>query len=370
MKTRLRDNLWTIIFFLLLFILAVMILVLIYSVQEQNQPEQTAVGGVFIGSVADDGWNQNHYEGLKEACDGLGLSLETAEYVSETSKECRIAVDGLVKKGCRVIFLTSDGFGSNVADVIEDYPDIVFYTISPEASAKNITTYYGRMYQVRYLAGILAGSMTETNVLGFVAAMRNVQVDRDINAYTLGARQVNPDAVVKVRLTGSWFDGQKEREAANALIDEDGADVLTYHSSTADTIGVAEKRGVYSIGYSRMGEHYSDRYLTAVVFHWDVLYEAILQDYLKGSIGKTTPYWWGVTEGAVGIDRFSPLVDEQIIGKLRDVRSGFEEGQDVFLGQIRRDDGKVMCRKDERMSDQALLFDMKWFVEGVEINAD
>ena len=369
-KEILRNNIWNIVFFLLLFILTAVIFALILSAQSKEQEKPTIVGGVFIGSVSDNGWNQSHYEGLKQSCDELGHTLEIAENVSETEEECQKAVDALVQKGCQVIFLTSDGFGNNVREVIAAYPSIVFYTISPEAEEPNVTTYYGRMYQSRYLAGILAGSMTKTNVLGFVAAMRNAQVDRDVNAYLLGARSVNPKAKVVVRVTGSWADEPKEHREAEALIDQDGADVLTFHSSTPETLEVAEERGIYSVGYNCKAKPYSDNLLTCVMFHWNILYKAILRDFARGSVRGTGYYWWGIGEGAVGLDRISPLVKEDAQRKVLTVRNDFDAGRDVFMGQIKSNDGTVMCRKDERMSDEALLFDMKWFAEGVEIEAD
>ncbi|MBQ9632537.1 MAG: BMP family ABC transporter substrate-binding protein, partial [Lachnospiraceae bacterium] len=273
-------------------------------------------------------------------------------------------------KGCQVIFLTSDGFGSNVEDVIKAYPQIVFYTISPEAEESNATTYYGRLYQARYLAGMAAGMMTRNNVLGFVAAMDNAQVARDVNAFMLGARSVNPDVKLVVRFTGSWFNTAAEHKAAMKLIEKDHADLLAYHTSTSETVGVADEKGVYSIGYNMMEKSYSQLYLGAVVFHWEILYRSILQDFARGSVRGTGYYWWGVSEGAVSWEKESDLLGDDIIQRIEEERKGFDEGNDVFMGEIRRNDGRVMCRKKERMSDDALLRNMNWFVEGVEIEED
>ena len=365
---RVKEEIWNILFFALVVTLAVVIIYLIGTLREHPTEKRTRVGGVFIGSVSDKGWNESHYEGLKKVCDDMELPLEIVEYVDETDKGCRKAVAELAAKGVNVIFLTSDGFGADVTGVARDYPLIMFYTISPESDADNLVTYYGRMYQMRYLAGVVAGQMTQSNVLGYVAAMDNAQVDRGINAYLLGARLVNPEAVVKVRLMGSWFDSGKEQEAAKALIEEDGADVLTFHSSTANTVEVAEQEGVYSIGYNMVEDGYSERCLASLVFHWDVLYDAILRDFRKGSIHNQGDYWWGGEKNVVAIENLSPLIDQKLKRRLKKLRDGFEQGEDVFLGEIRRADGTVVCEKNERISDKALLHDMNWFVEGVEVN--
>ena len=366
-REKLKENIWSILFFIALAVLLVILVHLINTMQKDGHEKGKIVGGVFIGSLRDGGWNQSHYEGLRETCDELGLTLETVEYVKEQEEDCQKAVDELVEKGASVIFLTSDGFGDNVRTVIESYPDIMFYTISPESTAKNVATYYGRMYQMRYLAGMLAGWMTRTNVLGYVAGMDTPQVDRGVNAYLLGARSVNPDVVVKMRLTGTWFDSGKERQAAAELIEKEGADVLTNHSSTANTVDVAEEKGVYSIGYNCMKTAYSDHFLASLTFHWNVLYRAILKDYLRGSVVGKNSYWWGTEEGVVGIEKFSPVVNRKMKRQLSEEGKRFEKGFDVFLGEVKRADGKVMCRKDERISDESLLFDMNWLVEGVEL---
>ena len=222
---------------------------------------------------------------------------------------------------------------------------------------------------MRYLSGMIAGGMTQSNILGYVAAMDNQQVDRGINAYLLGARSVNPDARVRVRFTGAWYDTEKEKEQAQALIDE-GADVLTHHSSTPETIRVAEANGVKSIGYNCVDPQFSDRFLASLVFHWDVLYKYILQDYLKGGAQIDVSYWRGASEDVVAVEDISPLVEVDIASDVRKVRKSFDNGFDVFLGEIKSSDGVVMCREDERISDEGLLFGMDWFVEGVEIETE
>ncbi len=363
---KLRDNIWLAFFGLL--VTALFLIVLFILVSNRPEIEQTAkIGGVFIDSINDDGWSEIHYEGLSAACRELQLPLEIVEHVDETAEATAPAVAELVSKGCKVIFLTSGGFGNNCREIIESYPDVVFFTVSTECDASNVYTYFGRIYEMRYLAGIIAGTMTKTNVLGFVGGTNCPQVDRGVNAYYLGAKSVNPDVKLKVRFIGSWSDEAAEREAAEKLIFDDGADVLTFHASHPVTIDVAEENGVYSIGYNSVKTQRSDKFLTAVVFEWRPLYEEMLSDYFKGDIDRNATYWRGTQNGVVSLSPFSNEVPSYLLPVIEENREKFRNGWDVYLGEIYRNDGVKMCEEKERISDDALLFRMDWFVEGVEV---
>lgn len=361
-----RNNAWSFLFLTLLIGLFTIIMVLMFTLLPKKEAV-TNVGAVFIANVDDNGWNESHYVGLKTACEKLDRKLIIYENVNETAEAVKPAIDYLVSHNCKVIFLTSDGFGNNIRSIVESYPDVVFYTISPQADAKNMTTYYGRIYQMRYLTGIIAGNITETNVLGFVAAKNATQVDRGINAYLLGARSVNPDAEVKVIFTDTWTDEEREREAARILIEEENADVMTYHSSKPWAIDVAEEHEIYSIGYISVHADHSVRFLFAPVFNWHILYQALLQNYIRGNVNNESFYWWGVLYNVVGLAPYSPLVDADTRDLIAQKYQQFDDGWDVFSGEIYRNNGILMCRSDERISDRALLYKMNWLVEGVTV---
>ncbi len=359
-----RENFWFILFILLLVALFFIMLFILIS-NRQEKERVVKIGGVFIDSINDDGWSEIHYEGLSAACEKLDLPLEIVEHVDENAEATGPAVAELVSKGCNVIFLTSGGFGNNCQEILESYPDVVFYTVSTECDAFNTSTYFGRIYEMRYLSGMIAGTMTKTNILGFVGGMNIPQVDRGVNAYYLGAKAVNPDVKLKVRFIGNWQDEEAERIAAEKLIFEDGADILTFHASHPVTIDVAEENGVYSIGYNSVKKEYSEKFLTAVVFEWGPLYEGILADYFKGDVNNS--YWWGAQYGVVELSPFSSEVPKELIPVIEENMEKFRNGWDVYLGEIYRSDGVKMCDENERISDDALLFKMDWFVEGVEV---
>ena len=366
-KETIKKNIWTIVFVILIVILTVIVIMLMTSFIEPEGTTVDKVGGVFVGYIDDEGWNENHYEGIKNACDNLGISFMIQENVSEDLDACRRAVDKLVKGGCNVIFLTSNGFGEEVYPVVNDHPEVNFYTISPESEPRNMTTYYGRMYQMRYLSGILAASYSKSGILGFVAAMSTPQVDRCINAFLLGARSVNPDAEVLVAYSGSWFDPAKEEELARRLIEDGGADVITEHTSVSNAARAADEMGIYSIGYNTKLQDHSDKYLGTLVFHWETMYNSILGDYTRGNVSQLSSYWWGSDRGVVDIEDLSPVIDRETISLIDKTEKRFAGSWDVFLGEIHSNDGRLRCHANERISDSALMFDMTWLAEGVTV---
>ncbi|WP_408070325.1 BMP family ABC transporter substrate-binding protein [Butyrivibrio sp. JL13D10] len=366
MKT-IKNNIWLIICIILLIILTGLVIGLVSLVKGEDS-KKIVVGAVFIDDVNDSGWNEYHYNGLKKVCIDLGLRLEIATNIAETRESAEPAIDELVQKGCSTIFLTSEGFGSNLYPVMEKYKDVVFYTVSPESDVSNANTYFCRLSEVRYLSGIVAGKMTSSNVIGFVAGGKNGQTGRSINAFTLGVRSVNPKAVVKVKYLTSWTDPEGEYQAAKELIEQDGADIITYHASIHTAIDAAEDLGAYSIGYNKVSKSYSDRELTAVACNWEIVYKTMLDDYIKGANTSDQMYWIGMNSGAVKMTEYSRLVPDDVRSLVNENAKRLIRGDGVFQGDIISNTGKVMCRKGERISDVALLTKMDWLVEGVEID--
>ena len=353
----------------LLILAAILLIAIIVSIFTINlkKDSTTKVGLIITGSVTDDGWNGMHYQGVKSACESLEVELSVKENVSEGTGRCATAIDELVSEGVGMIILSSYAYPVEVQDTIEKYPDVSFYAISAEHYAENMTSYFGRMYQARYLAGIVAGMKTETNVIGYVAAMPNSEVNRGINAFTLGVKSVNEDAVVMVVWTDKWEDKNKEPEAAKVLIEEAGADVLTYHQNQHYVAQAADEAGVYSIGYNAVAEGLSDKYLTAAVWDWNALYYQIIREYLQGKGNTVKRHWFGIDTGVVALSEYSSLVDESITQKITEAQAEISEGNDVFSGVIYDNTGEMRCDEGELISDEILLEKMDWFVDGVVI---
>ncbi len=343
------------------------VIVMILGFRPDKAGDKVTVGAVFEGECDDEGWNESHYKALKSSCDGLSCGLLTVEKVMEEEGGVRNAVSSLVASGCGVIFFTSYGFGRYADTMAAENPDVAFFSISGECREKNCTSYFARLYQARYIAGIVAGSCSKTGILGYVAAQPNSQTNRGINAYALGARLADPDAKVIVRFTGRWSDEAKEKEAVRLLADK-GADVFTYHEDKPYTIEAAEELGLYSTGYDAVYSGHSDKFLTAALYDWAGIYHTIIGDYLSGRTNFSSEYRMGFNEGGVDLYPFSGLVDQRTRELAERERERIETSwRDVFSGEIYDNNMVLRCKEDERISDYELFNGMEWFTEGVEI---
>lgn len=361
-----RNHFWYIILAVLAAILMGIIVALIV-LSRDDVAKEIKVGAVFIDDVNDGGWSEKHYEGLKKVCDDMGLPLEIMTNISETDASAGPAIEQLVAKGCSTIFLTSEGYGKDLYPVINKYPEVRFYTVSADSDPSNSATYFCRLSEVRYLSGIVAGNMTKSNVIGFIAGGQNPQTSRGINAFALGVRSVNPKAKVRVKYLDSWTDPEMEYEYAKKLITDDNADIICYHCTLHTAIDAAEELGVYSIGYNT-SKKYSDLELTSLLCDWSVVYRAMIEDFLKGAVAPGKRYWIGMDEGAVKMTEFSSLVPEDVKQLVEQKKAVFYGASGVFQGEIISNTGEVICRKGERISDAALLKRLNWFVEGVEFD--
>ncbi len=344
--------------------IAVVALLVISGMDFKDTPK---VGFIMTGSSQDSGWNGMHYAGVNAACESLGTELILKENVYENSGMCAEAIHELVSEGAGMIILSSYSYPMEVKEVIEMYPQISFYAISSEYISDNLTSYFGRMYQARYLAGIVAGLTTESDSVGYVAAMQNNEVNRGINAFTLGVKRVNPKADVHVYFTGSWDDHDVEVSAVNTLVGELSVDVVTYHQNQHYVAQTADELGVYSIGYNQVAEGLSDKYLTAAVWNWESLYHEIIREYVQGRPNSVNRHWFDIESGAVCLSELSPIVSDDVKRELEIATSELASGMNVFSGVIFDNEGVQHCDDGESISDDSLLNKMDWFVDGVMI---
>ncbi len=343
---------------------AIVVIVLMFN--NYNKGEVRKIGYVMTGSTDEHGWNGMNYKGVEAACSSLGVELIVKENISEGTGMCSEAVSELAGAGAEMIILSSFGYPSEVQALIDSYPEISFYGISSQYYSDNMSSYFGRMYQMRYLTGIIAGMITESNNIGYVAAMANDEVNRGINAFTLGVKRVNPNAVVNVMWTDSWDDEEKAKSAAAALV-SDGADVLAYHQNQPYVVEAADEADVYSIGYNEAAEGFSDKYLTAAVWNWESLYYDIIREFLQGRANSSQHHWCGIETGAVGLSEFSPLVTDEIRAEVENAKAEILSGKDVFSGEIYDISGTMRCGDGEFISDTALVDGFDWYVDGVII---
>jgi len=326
--------------------------------------EKLKVAFVYIGSPGDAGWTYAHDQGRKYLEQELPY-VETEVVESVPDADAERVIEQLAAKGNKIIFTTSFGYMDPTIKVAKKYPNVVFLHCSGYKTAENVGTYFGRMYQARYLTGLVAGKATKTNIIGYVAAHPIPEVIRGINAFALGVRKVNPQAKVKVVWTNTWFDPAREKEAAYALLDA-GADVIAQHQDTPGPQQAAEERGKLSIGYnSDMSALAPKAVMTSAIWNWGPYYVRTVEA-VKNGTWKPDQYWGPMSDGIVDLAPFGPMVPEEIKQLVAAEKEKILKGEwDVFTGPIKDQNGNLRVPEGQRLSDKEML-EMSWFVEGVE----
>ncbi len=324
------------------------------------------VGVLYISSPGDMGYSYMHDVGTKAAEAYFGDKIEVIrmEGIPEDDAAAR-AMEQMVDEGCQIVFANSYGYMDYMAQVAEEYPDVYFEHCSGYLSSDNMSNYFGRMYQMRYLSGMIAGKMSKTGKIGYVGAYAIPEVIRGINAFTLGAKAVNPDATVTVVWTNTWFDPSLERQGAVALLDG-GVDVIAQHQDTTEPAKAAIERGAYAIGYNADFRKVtgSDNVLVSPMWGWGNYMIPQIQKAMDGT-WESQSYWGGLEDDMITLSPVSPLVPSDFVATVEATRSKIANGEwDVFWGSLKDNTGKVRQNAGEKMSDGDML-SMDWFVDGV-----
>jgi len=333
--------------------------------------EKTKVAFIYVGPIGDAGWTWAHDQGRLDLENSLGDSVETAyqESVPENPADAERVIRDFAQKGYKVIFTTSFGYMDPTINVAKDFPDTTFIHISGYKTAENVGTGFGKIEEPRYVSGLIAGKMTKTNKLGYVAAFPIPEVIRGINAFTLGVRKSNPAATVSVVWTSTWFDPQKERQAAESLLDQD-IDVIAQHQDTPGPQQAAEERGKYGVGYNAdMSKFASKAVLTSPIWHWGVYYTDIVKNVQAGT-WKSEQYWGGWKDGVVDLAPIGEMVPADVKtmaeAEIARFKSGEQDIFTIFTGPINDQSGAEKVPAGTTLTADDLLSKMTWFVEGVE----
>ena len=322
------------------------------------------VGFVFIGTGNDAGYTYAHEQARKYVEEKLGVETIYQENVSDSDNSSIAVMQSLIDQGCNVIFANSFGFMEYVHEMAQEYPDVKFLHCSGYLDAENMLNYFGRIYQPRYLSGIVAGLKTETNKIGYVAAYPIPEVIRGINAFTLGVRSVNPEATVEVVWTSTWYDPATEKNAAIALLDNN-CDIIAQHQDTTAPQQAAQERGKWAIGYNcDTSDIVPEAFLTAPVWNWAPYYADQVQKVIDGT-WKSENYWGGMSDGIVDLAPLTKNAPEGAQAKVDEMKAKIINGEfDVFDGPIKDQSGKIRVPEGSSLTDEEKLsFD--WFVEGV-----
>lgn len=321
------------------------------------------VGFVYVSPIGDAGWSYAHDLGRQAVEKIDGVSASFVEAVAEGPDSERVILN-MARKGYGLIFATSFGYMDSMLKVAKQFPKTTFMHCSGFKQAENMGNYFGRMYQARYLSGMVAGAMTKSNTLGYVAAFPIPEVIRGINAFTLGVRAMNPKATVRVVWTKTWYDPAMEKEAAKSLLDV-GADVIAQHQDSPGPQEAAQEKGVYSVGYnSDMSAFAPKAHLTAPIWNWAPYYVKTVEQVQAGT-WKSEAAWPGIADGIVDLAPFGPMVPKDVQDKVMVTKKDIIAGSNkVFVGPLKDQQGKERFAAGQAMSDKELL-GMTWFVEGV-----
>jgi len=330
--------------------------------------EPLKIGFVYVAPITEAGWVRQHDDGRKAVEAALGAKVQTrfVENVPEGADAERVIRD-LAQTGHKLIFTPSFGYMEPTMKVAKDFPDVKFESITGYKTAPNVAAANARYYEGRYLAGIVAGRMTRTNVAGYVAGFPIPEVLQGINAFTLGMRSVNPKAQVKVVWLNAWFDPPKERDAAITLMNQD-ADVLAFHTGSNSVMAAAQERGKMAVAYhSDMRKTAPDAQIAAVTHHWDDYYTRRAQAALEGA-WKTGTVWGGVKEGMVRIGGFGPkvpkAVQEEVLARQKEIAAGKLQPF-AAKAAVRDNEGTEVIAAGKALADEQIL-GMNWLVEGVQ----
>ena len=330
------------------------------------KPEPLKVGFIYVGPVADAGWTYAHDLGRKALEAKFGDKVKTTfiESVKEGPDAERVIRD-LVAQGNKVIFATSFGFGDSMEKVAKDHPEVFFEHATGYKTAPNLRNYEGRFYEDAYLAGVMAGMMTKSNVIGFVGSFPIPEVLRNINAYTLGARSVNPKVKTKVVWISTWVDPPKEAEAAQSLINQ-GADVLLQNTDSTAVLQTAEKNGKYAFGWdSDMSAFAPKAHLGSCALNWGPYYIKAVTDVLEKT-WKVENTKWGIKEGLTEFVKVNDSVPAAAKAKVEEAKAYLVANPGaVFRGPIKDNAGKEVLAAG-LVGDDKFKGEMNFYVQGVE----
>ena len=336
--------------------------------------EDIKVGVLYISDPAEgSGYSYTHDLGIQGMQENLGLSSDqiVRKIVDDSDAQATEAsIRECIDEGCNVIFSTSWGYMETTAAMAEEYPDIYFsHGTGYMSNGKNFNNYFGRIYQARYLSGIVAGMNTKSNLIGYVAAQdsSNSEVTGGIDAFAIGVASVNPDAKINVIITNSWYDPEKEEAASRQLLDM-GCDVMAQHCDTAYPQTLAQERGVYGIGYnSDMSKETPDSCLTSVIWNWSAYYTSAVKSIIDGSWDGSN-YYGGMSENLVNITSLADFCVDGTKEKVEEAKKQILSGENgVFDGVIETNTGETVGKEGETLDDATITGGINWYFKTVSV---
>ena len=320
----------------------------------ESGSETVRAAFIYNTNIGDLGWTYAHEQGRKRVSEEFDW-VETAYTESVAPADVERVLRQYTNDGYDVIYGCTFDYMDPMLKVASENPDTIYEHCAGYQTSENMGRYFGRVYEPRYLSGVAAAHLTESDTLGFVGAFPITQVIRGINAFALGAFSVNPELDIDIQYVNSWYDPPSEEQAAQTLIDN-GADVITQHQNSPAPVRAAASSDVWSIGFNApMGEYGGETYATSPIWAWDAFYGQSLQK-VRNDEWSADFDWGGIEDGYVGLDKFNSNVPDEVVSAVEDAQSSLEsDGGGVWSGSKFAD------------SDDAFLFqEMASYVDGID----
>lgn len=320
---------------------------------------------VYFNVKDDGGWVQAQEEARVAVEKATGFETAYTEKVEEVASKIRPVMERYIKRGFNIIAASAYGYNDTLKELAAEHPNVAFLNAPGTVSGDNLEGYYARTYESQFLCGMIAGAMTKSNKLGFVAAIPLPLTIWNVNAFHLGAQMMNPNVTTTVTFTNAWYDPVKERATAQALL-ESGADVLGQHQDTPSTQIAAQEAGKYATGYHRdMREYAPKATLCSSVWTWERYLTPTIKEIAGGSWKSKGIQFLGIAGGGTDIACCNDAVPKDVVDKVMAVREKIKSGEmHVFQGPIMKQDGSVVIDAG-KMLDDGQVWTMDYLVKGV-----
>jgi basic membrane protein A len=326
--------------------------------------DKVKVGFIYVGPTGDHGWTYRHNIGRLQVEEAYGDRVETVfvESVPEGPDAERVMTQ-MAFSGVDIIFATSFGYMDQVINVAKKFPNVKFEHATGYKQADNAANYGLKLYQARHVQGVIAGMMTKTNKICYVASFPIPEVMREINTYYLGAKKMNPDVTLAITWVYTWYDPGLEGDAAKAMMDQ-GCDVLAQHTDSPAPLQAAQAAGKVGFGQASDQMAFAPKaQLTATIDNWGPYYINKVGAVLDGT-WTTGDYFGHMSEGAVGMAPFTNMPDD-VAAEAQRVKDAISAGTlHGFTGPINKQDGTVFLAEGE-VATREQLDTMMFYVEGI-----
>jgi len=326
--------------------------------------DKVKVGFIYVGPIGDHGWTYRHDIGRQQVEAAYGDKVETVfvESVPEGPDAERV-MRNMARDGSDIIFATSFGYMQSMAKVAKEFPNVKFEHATGYKQSENMATYGLRLYQARHVQGIIAGMMTKTNKICYVAAFPIPEVIREINTYYSGAKKMNPNVEIMITWVNTWYDPGKESQAAEVMMAE-GCDMVAQHTDSPAPLQAAQLKGKLGFGQASDQIKFAPKaQLTATIDNWGPYYIKKVGQVINGN-WTTGDYFGHMNEGAVQMAPFTNMPTD-VQAKAQEIKDAISAGKYfAFTGPLKDNTGKIQLKAGE-IADDVHLNTMMYYVEGI-----